>query len=85
MEDGKLRILYFHQHFSTPKGAAGIRSYAMARALVNAGHDVTVICGSYDVGSTGLTDSFRFGRRVGMVDGIKVIEYNLGYSNDTPL
>ena len=78
-----LRILYFHQHFSTPSGAAGIRSYAMAKRLVQVGHSVTVVCGSYDVGSTGLTGRYRWGKRVGCVDGIRVIEYNMGYSNKT--
>ncbi len=42
-----MRVLYFHQHFCTPRGAAGIRSYEMARRLVHHGHAVTMVCGSY--------------------------------------
>lgn len=76
-----MRILYFHQHFSTPKGAAGIRSYEMARAALAQGHQVTMVCGSYGIGKTGLTEDFVKGRRRGIVDGIDVIEFDLGYSN----
>jgi hypothetical protein len=41
-----VRVLYFHQHFSTPEGAAGTRSYEMARRLLHEGHKVTMVCGS---------------------------------------
>lgn len=78
-----MKILYFHQHFSTPKGAAGIRSYAMARKLVERGHQVTMVCGSYAAGQTGLVGEFRKGRREGQVEGIHVIEFDLSYSNGT--
>lgn len=50
-----MRVLYFHQHFCTPRGAAGIRSYEMARRLVHHGHAVTMVCGSYAGGHTGLS------------------------------
>ncbi len=76
-----MRILYFHQHFSTPKGAAGIRSYGMARGLLAHGYQVTLVCGSYGGGETGLTQPFAGGRRQGIVDGIEIIEFNLAYSN----
>ena len=76
-----MHILYFHQHFSTPKGAAGIRSYQMARRLVERGHRVTMICGSYGLGETGLKGDFSNGKRQGTVDGIDVIEFDLSYSN----
>ena len=76
-----MRVLYFHQHFSTPKGSAGIRSYEMARRLVARGHQVTMICGSYGGGQTGLSSSFLNGRRRGHVDGIEIIEFDLAYSN----
>ena len=76
-----MKILYFHQHFTTPKGASGIRSYAMAQKLIDQGHEVTMVCGSYGVGKTGLESDFVDGRRQGMVDGIHVIEFNLAYSN----
>lgn len=76
-----MKVLYFHQHFSTPRGATGIRSYEMARALVARGHSVTMVCGSYGGGDTGLEVPFRNGVRRGIVDGIEVVEYSLGYSN----
>ncbi|WP_257281520.1 glycosyltransferase family 4 protein [Endozoicomonas sp. ISHI1] len=76
-----MKLLYFHQHFSTPKGSAGIRSYAMAKRLVEKGHQVTMVCGSYSGGHTGLEQPFDKGVRRGMVDGINVIEFQLEYSN----
>lgn len=76
-----MKVLYFHQHFSTPKGAAGIRSYEMARRLVAHGHQVTMVCGSYGGGNTGLTGPFTRGRRTGIVEGIEIIEFDLSYSN----
>ena len=42
-----MKIIYFHQHFSTPKGSVGSRSFEMASALLRAGHEVTMVCGSY--------------------------------------
>ena len=76
-----MKILYFHQHFSTPKGSAGIRSYAMAQSLIRNGHQVTMVCGSFGAGQTGLTESFNNGIRRGNVDGIDIIEFELPYSN----
>jgi glycosyltransferase involved in cell wall biosynthesis len=76
-----MKVLYFHQHFSTPRGSAGIRSYEMARRLVHHGHEVTMVCGSYGGGETGLTQSFRKSRREGEVDGIHIIEFDMAYSN----
>ena len=43
----RLRILYLHQHFSTPAGSTATRSYAMAQALAARGHAVTLACGQY--------------------------------------
>ncbi|MDT3671423.1 MAG: glycosyltransferase family 4 protein [Aromatoleum sp.] len=76
-----MKVLYFHQHFSTPKGSAGIRSYEMARKLVARGHQVTMVCGSYSGGETGLSTAFAHGRRRGVVDDIEIIEFDLAYSN----
>ena len=77
-----MNILYFHQHFSTPKGSAGIRSYAMAQSLIKNGHKVTMVCGSFNNGQTGLTNSFKKGMRRGKVDSIDIIEFELPYSNN---
>ena len=77
-----MHVLYFHQHFSTPQGSAGTRSYEMAQALIRAGHSVTMVCGSYAQGKTGLSMQFENGQRRGVVDGIDVIEFDLNYGND---
>ena len=76
-----MKVLYFHQHFSTPQGATGTRSYEMSRALIKAGHEVTLVCGSYGGGDTGLNNSYYKGIRNGTVDGIHIIEFELPYSN----
>ena len=76
-----MKVLYYHQHFSTPQGSTGTRSYAMARHLLQAGHEVTMVCGAYAGGQTGLTGPYRDGLRAGRVDGIQVIELELPYAN----
>lgn len=65
-----MKILNFHQHFSTPRGSTGTRSYEMARSLVVGGHQVTIACGSYGGGENGLSSAFVGGRRTGHVDDI---------------
>jgi glycosyltransferase involved in cell wall biosynthesis len=76
-----MKVIYFHQYFSTPKGSVGIRSYEMARRLLARGHQVTMVCGSYSGGETGLSQPFLGGMRRGTVDGIDIIEFDLAYSN----
>jgi glycosyltransferase involved in cell wall biosynthesis len=76
-----MKVLYFHQHFSSPNGSTGIRSYVMSRCLIERGHEVTVICGSYLGSDTGLVGPFTKGQRRGVIDGIDVIELELAYAN----
>jgi len=38
-----MRILYLHQYFVSPEAAGGTRSYELARRLVAAGHEVTLV------------------------------------------
>jgi glycosyltransferase involved in cell wall biosynthesis len=76
-----MHVLYYHQHFTTPEGSTGTRSYEVARRLVAAGHRVTMVCGAGALAKTGLCGPFAKGRRIGMVDGIEVIELELPYSN----
>ena len=76
-----MKVLYFHQHFVTPRGAGGVRSYAMARKLIDRGHQVTMVCGSFVGGNSGLSGPFAKSMRRGLVDGIDVIELDLSYSN----
>lgn len=80
-----MKIVYFHQHFSTPVGASGIRSYQMAQKLLERGHQVTIVCGSHGCANTGLNSAFVKGRREGIVGGLKVIEFDLSYSNQVGL
>lgn len=76
-----MKVLYLHQHFGTPQGATGTRSYEFGRALISAGHHVTVVCGSYQY--SGLDLLFDKGRQWfrGDVDGIDVISLPLAYKN----
>ena len=53
----------------------------MAKRLIGAGHQVTMVCGSYSGGKTGLDMPFQNGMRRGTVDGIDVIEFELPYAN----
>lgn len=76
-----MKIVYFHQHFSTPRGSVGIRSYEMARRLIARGNEVLIVCGSYSGGETGLTQPFINGQRRGTIEGIEIIELDLAYSN----
>lgn len=38
-----MKILYLHQYFKTPKEGGAVRSYYIAKALADAGHDVHLI------------------------------------------
>lgn len=76
-----MKILYFHQHFSTPQGSSGTRSYEMAKKLVARGHDVTMVCGSYVGSNIELQTVFKKAVRRGRIDSIDIIEFELPYSN----
>jgi len=76
-----LRLLYFHQHFATPKGSSGTRSYEFARALIARGHQVTMVCGSHQLSGLELPYDARRNWCRGEVDGIDVISLPLAYSN----
>lgn len=76
-----MRVLYYHQYFSTTEGATGTRSYEMAKYLVERGHNVVMVCGASDVGKTGLSGAFVRGKRTGRVEGIEVVQFELPYSN----
>jgi glycosyltransferase involved in cell wall biosynthesis len=76
-----MHVLYVHQHFSTPDGSTGTRSYEFSKKLIERGHQVTVLCGSYGLSKTGLTHDFHNNLREGDVDGIHVIEVNVPVSN----
>lgn len=64
-----MRILYVHQLFKTPKEGGGIRSYYLAKALVDAGHQVDMIA----------TSNTKSGEMD--VDGINVHYLPIAYDN----
>ena len=76
-----MRILYFHQHFITPHGSGGTRSYEFARALVQRGHQVTMVCGQNQRSGFVLPFDAERNWARGNVDGIDVISLPLPYSN----
>ena len=80
-----MRLLYFHQHFATPRGASGTRSYEFARALIARGHRVTVVCGAHKLSGVDLPFDAERGWHRGDVDGIDVISLPLAYSNHDSL
>tara|TARA_B100000963_G_scaffold340487_1_gene339235 strand:- start:4794 stop:5957 length:1164 start_codon:yes stop_codon:yes gene_type:complete len=53
----------------------------MAQRLIYYKHNVTIVCGSYKGAETGLKKPYVDGKREGYVDGIRIIEFNLSYSN----
>lgn len=56
-----MRIIYIHQYFKTPKEGGAVRSYHLAKGLVDAGHEVEMITGGAQQG---------YDQR--WIDGIKV-------------
>jgi outer membrane PBP1 activator LpoA protein len=42
-----MKIVYFYQYFSTPKGSWGTRVYEFAKDWVDKGHEVTVVTSVY--------------------------------------
>ena len=80
-----MRVLYFHQHFTTPTGSGGTRSYEFARALIAKGHQVTMVCGRNASSVLDLPWDERHEWNRGEIDGIDVIALPLAYSNLTSL
>lgn len=72
-----MRILYFYQYFTTPKGAWSTRCYDLTRRWVREGHQVTVVTGIYD--KSDLRPEGLLTRR--MIEGIDVRIVNVRLSN----
>jgi glycosyltransferase involved in cell wall biosynthesis len=53
----------------------------MAQKLIERGHQVTILCGTYKTAETGLEGDYVRGCRSGTINGIDVIEFHLPYSN----
>lgn len=73
-----MHILYIHQHFATPAGSTGTRSYEFARRWVRAGHKVTLIAGYYDIGGLQV-DKALYQKQT--IEGINVVVVGTKYSN----
>jgi len=69
-----MRLLYIHQYFKTPDEPGGTRSYWIAKALVEKGHDVTMLTGNTINSSQKLIEKKS-------IDGIKVVYIRNTYSN----
>lgn len=76
-----MRILYFHQHFTTRDGSGGTRSLELARELIARGHQVTMVCGQNSRSGLDLPWDDAAGWYRGMIDGIDIIVLPLPYSN----
>jgi glycosyltransferase involved in cell wall biosynthesis len=76
-----MRILYFHQHFTTREGSGGTRSLELARALIARSHQVTMVCGQNSRAGLELPWDARAGLYRGTIEGIDVIALPLPYSN----
>jgi glycosyltransferase involved in cell wall biosynthesis len=76
-----MKVIYFHQHFTTPKIGGGTRSYEFAQKLIQRGHQVTMVSGGdksvFNLPATNRNNVYR-----GDVDGIDVIQIHVPYSNN---
>lgn len=72
-----MKIVYYYQYFSTPKGSWGTRVYEFCKNWVDAGHDVTVVSSIYsksDLTATKFVEDQVY-------DGIKVKVLNIKIDN----
>jgi len=76
-----MKVIYFAEHFTTPKLGGAVRPYQMARRLIQKGHQVTMVCGGdhkmFELPVTSKKNIYR-----GNIDGIDVIQISLPYSNN---
>lgn len=65
-----MKIIYLHQYFKTPEQGGAVRSFHLAKAMVNAGHQVDMI-----------TSHNREEYMIEMIEGIRVHYLPVAYSN----
>ncbi len=65
-----MKVLILHQHFNTPEKGGALRSYYLAKALVDGGIDTIVITGSNE-------EKYR----VGTCEGVSVHYLPIAYNN----
>ena len=75
-----MKIIYFHQHFTTPAIGGGTRSYEFAQKLILRGHQVTMVSGG-DKAMFNLPATEKKGVYRGCIDGIDVIQIHVPYAN----
>jgi glycosyltransferase involved in cell wall biosynthesis len=72
-----MKIVYFYQYFSTPKGSWGTRVYDFSKEWIDSGYQVTVVTSIYsksDIKATKFIDRQN-------IDGIDVIIINISIDN----
>ncbi|MBN1118687.1 MAG: glycosyltransferase family 4 protein [Bacteroidales bacterium] len=72
-----MRIVYFYQYFTTPKGSYGTRVYEFTKRWVEQGNDVTVVTSVYaksDIRAEKFIENQEY-------DGIKLKVINVGVDN----
>lgn len=74
-----MHVAYIHQHFSTRGGATGTRSYELSRCLIEAGHQVTLICGANEYSVLEKNPDARVTEH--LIDGIRVLQVSEAYAN----
>lgn len=75
-----MKILYFYQYFSTPKGSWGTRVYEFAKEWVEQGHEVTVVTSIYSKSDLKAVDFIEDQ----FFEGIKVKIINVKIDNKQP-
>lgn len=79
-----MKVLYVHEHFTTPKVGGGVRSYEFAQRLISRGHQVIMVTGG-DAKMFNLPETSQKNIYRGDIDGIDVIQISLPYSNSDGL
>ncbi len=76
-----MKILYFYQYFSTPKGSWGTRVYEFAKDWVEKGHEVIVVSSIYSKSDLKATKFIE----TQIIEGIKVKVLNITIDNKQPI
>lgn len=75
-----MKIVYIHQHFCTNEGVSGTRSYDVSRYMVQAGHEIHMICGIGEGCGLKRLPWYRMFKKEN-IDGINLIICNVYSSN----
>jgi glycosyltransferase involved in cell wall biosynthesis len=76
-----MKVLYFHQHFTTLDGAGGTRSYEFSKKLIARGHSVTIVCGFHNMSKMDLPYVKDRNYYRGIIEGIEVVALPIQYSS----